>query len=105
MEFLLWKIKEKTIELKKISAFIIIKTRLSTVTINLQKNEKKRERNRKIETKYENKIWIRKFEIFWGWLVCNFGTLAKMAPYFTSFPYHVRLSVSVTVEHSDKTFR
>ena len=56
MEFLLWKIKEKTIELKKISAFIIIKTRLSNVTINLQKNEKKRERNRKIETKYENKI-------------------------------------------------
>ena len=47
MEFLLWKIKEKTIELKKISAFIIIKTRLSTVTINLQKNEKKKRKKQK----------------------------------------------------------
>ena len=60
MEFLLWKIKEKTIELKKISAFIIIKTRLSTVTINLQKNEKKEKeteklkQNMKIKFEFEN---------------------------------------------------
>ena len=41
-----WKIKEKTVELKKISAFIINKTRLSTETINLRKNEKKKEKEK-----------------------------------------------------------
>ena len=51
-----WKINEKTIELKKISVFIIIKTRLSTVTINLRKNDQKKERNKKTKTKYEKKI-------------------------------------------------
>ena len=51
-----WKINEKTIELKKISAFIIIKIRLSTVTINLRKNDQKKERNKKTKTKYEKKI-------------------------------------------------
>ena len=101
-----WKIKEKTVELKKISAFIINKTRLSTETINLRKNEKKKEKEK--ETNW-NKIWKENSDSkIWNFLriaVCNFGIFAKMVPYFTSFPYHVRLSVSVTVEHSDKTFR
>lgn len=82
--------EKKTVELKKASP--VIKTLLSTMTINLRKNEKKKQKN------YDKKIRIQKCKIFWGCLVCKFVTLAKIVPYSAAFPFHIRLSAPVTVE-------
>ena len=75
--------EKKTVELKKASP--VIKTLLSTMTINLRKNEKKKKKKKK----YYKKIGIKKCEIFWGCLVCKFGTLAKIVPYSAAFPYSI----------------